>query len=64
MYLSRREEDVLQQIVNGYNQEAISRRLGVSGKTVKKHTVSIMSKLNCDSSAAIMSCDYVKCGCY
>jgi len=46
---SRREREVLRLIAEGHNQKQIAGILGISGKTVTVHRLSLMRKLKCDS---------------
>lgn len=47
--LTRREREVLKLLVEGLAGEAIARRLGVSGNTVRTHVQNILSKLQVHS---------------
>ena len=44
--LTRREWEVLGELVKGYQNEEIARNLNISDKTVKNHITSILGKLD------------------
>jgi FixJ family two-component response regulator len=52
--LSRREKDVLEQVVVGNANKVIARRLDISEKTVEKHRASLMKKLRVRSVAELV----------
>jgi DNA-binding NarL/FixJ family response regulator len=53
--LTEREHDVLRLIANGADNAAVSRRLGVSGKTVRNYVSNIITKLQVtDRTAAVL----------
>lgn len=47
--LSRREEEVLQRVVQGYSNKQLARQLGIAEQTVKNHLRHIMAKLGVSS---------------
>ncbi|MBS4219060.1 response regulator transcription factor [Bacillus sp. FJAT-49711] len=55
--LSKREWDVLEQIVHGKNTDSISEHLNIASKTVKNHIGSILKKLHVKdrTSAAVLA---------
>jgi DNA-binding NarL/FixJ family response regulator len=54
--LTRREEEILQLIADGYSTSEVASRLFISGKTVKNHLASIYSKLDArDRTQAVLS---------
>ena len=54
--LTRREEEILQQIADGYSTSEVAARLFISGKTVKNHLASIYDKLDArDRTQAVLS---------
>ena len=52
--LSPREHDVLHEVVAGYANKVIARRLNISEKTVEKHRSSLMKKLRVRSVAELV----------
>ena len=44
--LTRREEEILQLIADGYSTSEVAARLFISGKTVKNHLASVYDKLD------------------
>jgi DNA-binding NarL/FixJ family response regulator len=52
--LSRRERDVLQLVVEGYQNKEVADRLSISLKTVESHRAAIMRKLKLDSLPALV----------
>lgn len=53
--LTDREHDVLRLLARGFDNAAVARRLGVSGKTVRNYVSNIITKLHvADRSAAII----------
>ena len=54
--LTRREEEILQLIADGYSTSEVAGRLFISGKTVKNHLASIYAKLDArDRTQAVLS---------
>ena len=54
--LTRREEEILQLIADGYSTSEVAGRLFISGKTVKNHLASIYDKLDArDRTQAVLS---------
>jgi len=54
--LTRREEEILQLIADGYSTSEVAGRLFISGKTVKNHLASIYGKLDArDRTQAVLS---------
>jgi DNA-binding NarL/FixJ family response regulator len=54
--LTRREEEILQLIADGYSTSEVASRLFISGKTVKNHLASIYAKLDArDRTQAVLS---------
>jgi DNA-binding NarL/FixJ family response regulator len=54
--LTRREEEVLQLIADGYSTSEVAGRLFISGKTVKNHLASVYDKLDArDRTQAVLS---------
>jgi len=54
--LTRREEEILQQIADGYSTSEVAARLFISGKTVKNHLASVYDKLDArDRTQAVLS---------
>jgi len=54
--LTKREEEVLQLIADGYSTSEVAQRLFISGKTVKNHLASIYDKLDArDRTQAVLS---------
>ncbi len=53
-YLSKREIEVLRLIGEGYDNNAISRRLFIAEQTVKNHVSVIYSKLNIHNRIQVM----------
>jgi DNA-binding NarL/FixJ family response regulator len=54
--LTRREEEILQLIADGYSTSEVASRLFISGKTVKNHLASIYGKLDArDRTQAVLS---------
>jgi DNA-binding NarL/FixJ family response regulator len=49
--LTVREREVLALVADGYTNDAIARRLGISQGTVKKHVESIVGKLGANDRA-------------
>ena len=52
--LTRRERDVLSLIVVGLTNEQIGNRLFLSPLTIKTHRANMLSKLNCNNTAALV----------
>ena len=52
--LSRREQDVLAQIVNGASNKEAGRRLGISPRTIEVHRARIMEKLGAKNAADLV----------
>lgn len=52
--LTKREIDVLKQLVRGLNNREIADILGVSPKTVDSHRMSLLRKLNVNTTAALL----------
>lgn len=52
--LSRREQQVLQLVADGYTNQQIGEKLGISFKTVARHRERIMDKLNLHSSSELV----------
>lgn len=54
--LTRREEEILQLIADGYSTSEVAARLFISGKTVKNHLASVYDKLDArDRTQAVLS---------
>ena len=54
--LTRREEEILQLIADGYSTSEVASRLFISGKTVKNHLASVYDKLDArDRTQAVLS---------
>lgn len=54
--LTKREEEILQLIADGYSTTEVAQRLFISGKTVKNHLASIYDKLDArDRTQAVLS---------
>ena len=54
--LTRREEEILQLIADGYSTSEVAGRLFISGKTVKNHLASVYDKLDArDRTQAVLS---------
>jgi len=51
--MTKREQEVMQLIAEGFNNKAIAQRLGVAGDTVKSHVRNILEKLTLHSRLAI-----------
>jgi DNA-binding NarL/FixJ family response regulator len=52
--LTRRELEVVRELVAGYSARAIGARLGISAKTVEVHRAKAYRKLGCDSPQALL----------
>jgi len=51
--MTKREQEVMQLIAQGFDNKAIAKRLGVAGDTVKSHVRNILEKLTLHSRLAI-----------
>jgi DNA-binding NarL/FixJ family response regulator len=51
--LTKREEQVLQLVADGYPNKGIASQLGISVKTVEKHRQAVMNKLNIHETAGL-----------
>jgi two-component system nitrate/nitrite response regulator NarL len=52
--LTRRELEVVRELVAGHSARAIAARLGISAKTVEVHRAKAYRKLGCDSPQALL----------
>jgi len=52
--LSRREQDVLAQIVNGASNKEAGRRLGISPRTIEVHRANLMEKIGARNAADLI----------
>jgi len=52
--LSRREQDVLAQIVNGASNKEAGRQLGISPRTIEVHRASLMEKIGAKNAADLI----------
>jgi len=53
--LTRRQQDILELVADGFSNEEIAQRLGLTVGTVKAHIHSILSKLNVQNRAAAIA---------
>jgi len=53
--LTKREQDVLKCVVQGFSSKEIAAQLGISDRTVDTHKTHIMNKLDIHSTAALIS---------